>query len=113
MKSSGNCQRPTNCRGNSCKQVQNMLAPKYVNPISKDSENSATNRIFCEKLQKDPKQTKKLWDQLDVTGSDSWTENQKSDIKPVSEDYNDVFAQNPLELGRTSLVKHTIKVIDP
>ena len=54
-----------------------------------------------------------MWEQLDVTGSDSWTENQKSKIKTVFEDYNDVFALNPLELGRTSLVKHTIKVIDP
>ena len=54
-----------------------------------------------------------MWEQLDVTGSDSWTENQKSKIKKVFEDYNDVFDLNPLELGRTSLVKHTIKVIDP
>ena len=54
-----------------------------------------------------------MWEQLDVTGSDSWTENQKSKIKQVFEDYDDVFALNPLELGRTSLVKHIIKVIDP
>ena len=29
------------------------------------------------------------------------------------EEYSDVFTLNPLELGRTSLVKHTIKVVDP
>ena len=34
-------------------------------------------------------------------------------MKKVFEDYNDVFALTPLQLGRTSLVKHTIKVIDP
>ena len=55
----------------------------------------------------------KLWVQVDITGSDSWTENQKLEIKRVFEDYNDVFALNPLVLGRTSLVKHSIKVKDP
>ena len=54
-----------------------------------------------------------MWEQLDVTGADSWTENQKLEIRRVFEEYNDVFALNPLELGRTSLVKHTIKVVDP
>ena len=54
-----------------------------------------------------------MWEQLDVTGADSWTENQKLEIKRVFEEYSDVFALNPLELGRTLLVKHTIRVVDP
>ena len=55
----------------------------------------------------------KLWEQLDITRSNSWTESQKIEIKQVFEEYSDVFALNPLELGRTALVKHTIKVVDP
>ena len=55
----------------------------------------------------------KLWEQLDVTGSDSWTEDQKKEIRRTFEDYNDVFALHPLELGRTALVKHNIKIMDP
>ena len=55
----------------------------------------------------------KLWEQLDVTGADSWMESQKFEIKQVFEEYSDIFTLNPLELGRTSLVKHTIKVVDP
>ena len=94
-------------------QVPNMLAPKYVNSIANDGKNTVTDSNFPGKASKDPNRIKKLWEQLDVTGSDSWTDNQKSEIKQVFEDYNDVFALNPLELGRTSLVKHTIKVIDP
>ena len=89
-------------------QVPNMLAPKYMNSTLEHNENLTVNESR-EKV----KQIEKLWEQLDVTGSDSWTENQKSKLKKVFEDYNDVFALNPLELGRTSLVKHTIKVIDP
>ena len=48
-----------------------------------------------------------------MTGSDSWTGDQKREIKQTFEDYNDVFALHPLELGRTALVKHTIKIMDP
>ena len=48
-----------------------------------------------------------------MTGSDSWTEDQKEDIKQTFEDYNDVFALHPLELGQTALVKHNIKIMDP
>ena len=48
-----------------------------------------------------------------MTGSDVWTEDQKREIKQTFEDYNDVFALYPLELGRTALVKHTIKIMDP
>ena len=55
----------------------------------------------------------KLWEQLDITGSDSWMEDQKGDINQPYEEYNDVFAINPLELGWTALVKHNIKGIDP
>ena len=89
-------------------QVPNMLASKYVNSTLKHNKNLTVNES-----QEKVKQIEKLWEQLDVTGSNSWIESQKSKIKQVFEDYNDVFALNPLELGRTSLVKHTIKVIDP
>ena len=47
------------------------------------------------------------------SGSKGWTEAQKESIKETFEDFHDVFALNPLELGRTSLVQHTIKITDP
>ena len=94
-------------------QVPNMLAPKYVIPDAEVNGKIPTNKLVSEQSQKDPDRIAKLWEQLDVTGSDSWTEEQKIKIKQVFEDYSDVFAWNPLELGRTSLVKHTIKVVDP
>ena len=94
-------------------QVPNMLAPKYVKPESEKDEKILANRADFIRSQKNLKRITKLWEQLDITGSDSWTEKQKVKIKQVFEDYSDVFALNPLELGRTSLVKHTIKVVDP
>ena len=50
---------------------------------------------------------------MDISGSESWTEEQKKGIKETFEEFHDVFALSPLELGRTSLVQHTIKVTDP
>ena len=94
-------------------QVPNMLAPKYVKPESEKDEKILTDRTVSTQSQKNLDRIAKLWEQLDITGSDSWTEKQKIKIKQVFEDYSDVFALNPLELGRTSLVKHTIKVVDP
>ena len=80
-------------------QVPNMKKPQWIGH-------------FLKIHKKDPEWITKLWEQLDITGSNSWTENQKTEIKQFFEDYSDVFALNPLELGRTSLVKHAIKVID-
>ena len=94
-------------------QVPNMLAPKYVVTKSDEGKKNVMDRAFPTKSRRDPERITKLWEQLDITGSDSWTENQKIEIKQVFEEYSNVFALNPLELGRTSLVKHTIKVVDP
>ena len=82
-------------------QVPNMLAPKYVKPKSEKDERIIMDRAFPTKSQKNPERIAKLWEQLDITGSDSWAENQKIEIKQVFEEYSDVFALNPLELGRT------------
>ena len=87
-------------------QVPNMLAPKYNDRISKYDTEKGGNRLSFERRRNNPERITKLWKQLDVTGADSWTENQKLEIRQVFEEYSDVFALNSLELGRTSLVKH-------
>ena len=92
-------------------QVLNMLAPKYVEPELEKDKQTKINEVSP--IEPNRERITKLWEQLDITGSDSWTESQKTGIRQVFEEYNDVFALNPLELGKTSLVKHTIKVVDP
>ena len=44
-----------------------------------------------------------------MSESKGWTKAQKELIKETFEDFHDVFALTPLELGRTSLVQHTIE----
>ena len=47
---------------------------------------------------------------MDLTGIESWTEQQQSADKELSEEYQHLFALNLKELGRTSLVQHEIKL---
>ena len=83
-------------------QVPNMLAPKYVE--------KHVNLVVGETVKQE--RVKKLQEQLDFNGAQSWTTDQKSRIHKTLEDFHDVFALNPMELGCTSLVKHSIKIVD-
>ena len=44
---------------------------------------------------------------------EGWDQDQKDRMKKVFEDYHYVFALEDLELGKTDLVKHVIKLEDP
>ena len=88
-------------------QVPNMLAPKYVKSVGQIENGQQGNK---DKLSRERKA--KLWGQIDTSGAEEWTVEQKELIKETFEDFHDVFALNPLELGRTSLVQHTIKITD-
>ena len=89
-------------------QVPNMLAPKYVKSLNESEKGESVKREILDENRKT-----KLWEQLDVSGSKEWTKEQKKLIKETFESFHDVFALTPLELGRTSLVQHTIKITDP
>ena len=80
-----------------------MLAPKYVEKGVGPEQGGVAKQEWVEKL----------WEQLDFSGAQSWTEDQKSKIQGTLEDFHDVFALSPMELGCTSLVKHSIKIVDP
>ena len=52
----------------------------------------------------------KLFSKLDLTGYDEWTPEQRKATDEVIEKYHHIFAVDDLELGRTDLVKHEIKL---
>ena len=52
----------------------------------------------------------KILQQLDLTGIESWTEQQQNVVKELLEEYQHLFALNLKELGKTSLVQHEIKL---
>ena len=52
-----------------------------------------------------------LFEQIKLEeGTAEWTEEQKQRVKSVIEKYSFLFAMNSLDLGRTDLIKHQIKL---
>ena len=53
---------------------------------------------------------KRLFSKLDLTSYEDWTQNQCDMMDAVIERYHYIFTVEDLELGRTDLVKHEIKL---
>ena len=103
-------------------RVPHMLAPEFVNykPESVDGNqterseleltrlaNSSNNNNKFEKSRID-----KLFAKLDLSGYDSWNEEQRKAVDDCILQYSHIFAVEDLELGKTDLVKHVIHLKD-
>ena len=82
-------------------KVPPMLAPR----IQKEKE-SKLEQI----PEKTPARIEKLSSKLDLTGMMGWSQSQKQQMRQVFENYHHLFALEDLELGKTDLVKHVIKL---
>ena len=56
------------------------------------------------------KRMSKILEKLDLTGIESWTEQQQCSVMKLLEKYQHLFALNLKELGKTSLVQHEIRL---
>ena len=54
----------------------------------------------------------KLFDELDLSGLDSWSPELADAAHWLLAEYHDVFSLDPIELGCTHSMDHTIKVTD-
>ena len=54
----------------------------------------------------------KLFDELDLSGLDSWAQELADAACWLLAEYHDVFSLDPVELGCTHSTEHTIKVTD-
>ena len=66
------------------------------------------------KLKQGPQGEGGSWilDQLNLEGLESWTGEQQQSAKDLLVD-SDVFAKSDLDLGRSNIIKHAIKITDP
>ena len=97
--------------------IPKMLAPKLATcqlefaknqgPKSNELEfvNSTNSQLKLTKEQRD-----KIFSKLDLTGYGDWTQDQRDIMNATIERYHHIFAVEDLELGRTNLVKHEIKL---
>ena len=58
------------------------------------------------------KERGKLFDELDLSGLDSWAPELADKACQLLAEYHDVFSLDPVELGCTHFTEHTIKVTD-
>ena len=82
-------------------KVPPMLAPR----IHKEKD------LKTEQIpEKTPAKIEKLFSKLDLCGMMGWSLNQKQQMKQVFENFHHLIALEDLELGKTDLVKHVIKL---
>ena len=62
---------------------------------------------------KTPARLEELFSKLDLSGMSFWSESQQGQMRKVFEDYHHLFALEDMELGKTDLVKHVIKLDNP
>ena len=93
-------------------KVAHVEASQVIPPLEKSSEEREVgggNQFLSEEKNE---RILKILEELDLTGIESWTEQQESVVKELLEEYQHLFALNLKELGRTSLVQHEIKLSD-
>ena len=83
-----------------------MLAAKSSN-TNNSAEDNDTNKTPT------PERIEKLFSKIDLSGADSWSEENKLKLRSLFIKYHSIFALEDLELGRTGLVKHKIVLEDP
>ena len=75
------------------------LAPKMTeSTLKRDLPEPLTERLT------------KLFDKLDLSNITDWTKTEQQSAKDLMQEYQHLFALTDLELGKTSLVKHKIKL---
>ena len=73
---------------------------KFANSINNNNNVTEQNRID------------KLFAKLDLSGYDHWSKDQKKAVDDCIRWYHHIFAIEDLELGKTDLVKHVIRLND-
>ena len=57
-------------------------------------------------------QLKKLFDKLDLSGIEDWSDEGQEEVWKLIKEFIFLFTLNDLDLGQTSIVKHTIKLMN-
>ena len=88
--------------------IPNKIAPRFV------KEKESTKLVKSGQLQVGKeKRVEKLMDKLELSGMGRWSKECQADAEQTMKDFEDIFALESLELGRTNIVKHIIKVNNP
>ena len=93
-----------------------QVVPLFDDPLERGdvcegiTENITKSSQSKDLIKEKGKRKIKILEKLDLTGIESWTEQQQCSIKKLLEEYQHLFAINLKELGKTYLVQHEIRL---
>ena len=88
-----------------------LLVPEPPKPENLQVEDNTRSDLHTPKLTIRQRHGK-LYDELDLSGLDSWAPDLADEAHWLLAEYHDVFSLDPAELGCTHSMEHTIKVTD-
>ena len=88
-------------------QAANMVPPKLAPRFT----NVNTNNAY-QSFEPSPKHIEKLFSKLNLTGADHSSEEYRLKMRQLFIEHHHIFALDDLELGKTDMVKHIIRVND-
>ena len=88
-----------------------LPVPEPPKPKSLEVEDNTFSDLHTPKLMI-RQRCGKLFDELDLSGLDSWSPEMGDEACRLLAEYHDVFSLDPVELGCTHSREHTIKVTD-
>ena len=66
-----------------------------------------------EKPEPTPERLDELFTKLDLSGTQDWSEDLQQEVHDLMVEYQHLLALNDLKLGKTSKVKHEIRLSNP
>ena len=79
------------------------LAPRFTNSNSNNANETS---------EPSPERIKKLFSKLNISGADDWLEENRLKLRQLFIEHHHIFALDDLELGKTNMVKHVIRLND-
>ena len=91
-----------------CVQAANLIPPKLA-----PRETNVNNNNDNTSPEPSPERIDKLFSKLNLSGADEWEETDRLELKRIFTEYHHIFALEDVELGKTDMVKHVIRLNDP
>ena len=90
--------------------VANVVPPKLAPKVGKETGN--TDQETIDRIPLSEKKMKELFNKLDLSGTENWEETEKREMEALIREYSFLFAMDDLDFGKTSVVRHKIKLVD-
>ena len=90
-----------------CVQAANLIPPKLAPRVT-----NVNNNNDKESQDPSPERIEKLFSKLDLSGAEEWEETDRLKLKELFVKFHHIFALEDMELGKTDMVKHVIRLDD-